>query len=70
MCRKKGVKDFTMEGQGKVVLKSNLNGSVSTYEGEFLDDKKHGFGVLTKEKVSESNKEVLDMIQRTEGEWF
>ena len=70
MCKKIGAKDFELEGKGKVVLKHPTNGSITTYEGEWLNDKKHGFGTLLKERISESNKEVLDLIQKTEGEWF
>ena len=42
MVRKIGKsKDFTMEGEGSLVLK-HPTGKVVTYTGEFLNDKKEG----------------------------
>ena len=53
-------KDFTLEGEGTMVLK-HPNGKVVKFVGEFMNDKKDGYGVLTNEQPSSSGSmELLD----------
>ena len=69
MVRKIGKsKDFTMEGEGILVLK-HPSGKVITYTGEFMNDKKNGYGILKKEQPSKNDSDVLELIDRVEGNW-
>ena len=40
-----------------------------TYTGEFLNDKKEGYGILKKEKPSTKGGSELELIDKIEGHW-